>query len=98
MNSAEAEDKDIKFLTELLSIPLTKITWWSGGQGWRIWYFTLENGRTAMVTSAELLNQKKFQLKLLGVGVLPLDVHPATLWKEMVVPRIIQAAEPQTTN
>jgi hypothetical protein len=59
----------------------------------RIWGFHLENGLTAMVTSAELLNQKKFQTKLIGVGVLPLDVRPDE-WKETVVQRILQAAEP----
>jgi hypothetical protein len=41
------------------------------------------------------MNQKKFQTKLLGVGILPLDVRPVE-WKETVVQRILQAAEPRT--
>jgi hypothetical protein len=92
MNSEETHH--VKFLADLWNIPLARITWYSDGMNSRIWSFHLENGLIAMVTSAELLNQRKFQTKLLGLGVLPLDVRPAALWKEMVVPSIIQVAEP----
>lgn len=82
----------IKFLAEILGIPLVKITWWSNGLNGRNWGLVLENGLTGMLTSDELMTQKKFQTKLIEVGVLPLDVRPRE-WKEIVVQRIIQAAE-----
>ena len=85
----------IKFLAEILGIPLVKITWWSNGENGRNWGLVLENGQTTMCTSSEIMNQKKFQTKLLGGGVLPLDVRPVE-WKETVVQRILQAAEPRT--
>ena len=84
----------INFLAEILGIPLVKITWWSDGLNGRNWGLVLENGLTGMLTSEELMTQKKFQTKLIEVGVLPLDVRPCE-WKEMVVQRIIQAAEEQ---
>jgi hypothetical protein len=83
----------IKFLAEILGIPLVKIIWWSNGWNSRNWGLVLENGLTGMLTSEELMTQNKFQTKLIGVGVLPLDVCPCE-WKEIVVQRIIQAAEP----
>ena len=85
----------IKFLSEVLDIPIVKVTWWSNGENGRIWGLHLENGQTTMCTSSEIMNQKKFQTKLLGVGFLPLDVRPVE-WKETVVQRILQAAEPRT--
>lgn len=97
MNSNRIKDSAIAFLAELWGIPLVKITWWSNGENGRNWGFTLEDGQTAMCTSSEIMNQKKFQTKMLGVGVLPLDVRPRE-WKEIVVQRIIQRAEPRTTN
>jgi hypothetical protein len=90
------ETYHIKFLADLWEIPLARITWWSNNENSRIWSFHLENGLAARVTTAELLSQKKFQVKLLGVGVLPREVHPKQLWQEMVVPGVIEAAEEQT--
>jgi hypothetical protein len=95
MYSTKEKDREIKVLSEVLGIPLVKITWWSNNENGRIWGLHLENGLTAMVTSAELLNQTKFQIKLIGVGLLPLDVRSVE-WKETVVNRILQAAVPWT--
>lgn len=97
MNSTRIKDSAIAFLAEFLKIPLVKITWWSNGENGRNWGFTLEDGQTAMFTSSEIMNQKKFQIKMLGVGVLPLDVRPVE-WNESVVPKILQAAGPRETN
>jgi hypothetical protein len=90
MNSDKT--RHIKVLAEILGIPLVKITWWSNGLNGRNWGLVLENGLTGMFTSTELMTQKKFQTKLIEVGVMPLDVRPRE-WKETVVQRIIQAAE-----
>jgi len=97
MNSTIVKDSAVAFLAELWEIPLVKITWWSDLEGNRIWGFTLEDGQTAMCPSSEIMNQKKFHTKMLGVGVLPLDVRTGE-WKETVVQRILQAAEPRETK